>query len=52
MTIVEMTEHLEKIDRTCEENPDLPPEFVNGILIGMEDIKAGNVSEFVFRDDK
>jgi len=41
-------EHWAKIGKICEENPDLPAAFVNGILISLSEIEAGEVTEYVF----
>jgi hypothetical protein len=42
-------EHWAMIGKICEENPDLPVNFIEGILIGMAEIEAGEVTEYVFR---
>ena len=41
-------EHWAAIGRIAEENPDLPLRFVNDILAGLEEAKAGDVSEYQF----
>ncbi len=41
-------EYWARIGRLAEENPDLPLEFIKGILIGLEEIKAGDVSDYQF----
>ncbi len=41
-------EHWAQIGKICEENPDLPASFVNGILISLSEIEAGEVTEYVF----
>ncbi len=41
-------EHWAKIGKIYEENPDLPASFVNGILISLSEIEAGEVTEYVF----
>jgi len=42
-------EYWAKIGKIAEENPDLPVNFINGILVGMAEIEAGEVTEYVFR---
>ena len=41
-------EYWASIGKIAEENPDLPFTFIKGILIGMEEAKAGDVSEYEF----
>ena len=41
-------EYWARIGKIADENPDLPLGFIKGILIGMEEIKAGDVSEYQF----
>lgn len=41
-------EYWSKIGRIAEENPDLPYEFIKDILIGMEETKNGDVTNFEF----
>jgi len=41
-------EYWARIGKIAEENPDLPLGFVKGILLGLEEIKAGEVSEYKF----
>lgn len=40
-------EYWAKIGRIAEENPDLPYNTIKGILLGLEDIKIGNVEEYL-----
>ncbi|MCX7126261.1 MAG: ParD-like family protein [Gammaproteobacteria bacterium] len=41
-------EYWAKIGRIVEENPDLPYEFIQGILISLEELKSGQVEPYVF----
>jgi len=41
-------EYWARLGKIAEENPDLPLGFIKGILIGKEEIKAGDVSEYEF----
>jgi len=41
-------EYWARIGKIADENPDLPLVFIKGILIGVEEIKAGDVSEYQF----
>lgn len=41
-------EYWATIGKTADENPDLPLGFIKGLLIGVEEQKAGNVSEYQF----
>ena len=41
-------EYWSKIGKIVEDNPDLPYEFIKGILISLQDVEDGNVSEYKF----
>ncbi len=41
-------EHWARIGKLAEENPDLPLSFIRDALIGLEEIKAGESSEYSF----
>jgi hypothetical protein len=41
-------EHWAAIGKIAEENPDLPLGFVKDTLVGLEETKGGNVSEYEF----
>ena len=47
-SIPKQIEHWAKIGKLAEENPDLPYDFIKDVLLGVEDLKAGNVSEYKF----
>ena len=41
-------EHWARLGKLAEENPDLPLNFIRDALIGLEEIKAGQTSEYRF----
>ena len=41
-------EYWARLGKIADENPDLPLGFVKGVLIGLEEIKAGDVSDYQF----
>ena len=41
-------EYWARLGKIAEENPDLPLGFIKGIVIGKEEINAGDVSEYEF----
>jgi len=41
-------EYWAKMGKIVDENPDLPLNFIRGILVGIEEHKAGDVSEYQF----
>jgi hypothetical protein len=45
-TISKQIEHWAKIGRIAEENPDLTYHDVKEILLGYEDFKVGDISEY------
>ena len=47
-SVPKQIEYWSKIGRIAEENPDLPVEFIKDILMGLEEIKNGEVSEYKF----
>jgi len=53
-SLQEQIEHWWKVSKIARDNPDLPHEFIEGILISMEESARGEVSEFRFGeyDDK
>jgi len=48
-SVPKQIEHWLKIAKTMEENPDLPYDFVAGVLEGLMEMDTGEVSEFQFR---
>ncbi len=41
-------EYWARMGKIADENPDLPLAFIKGVLIGIEESKAGNVSDYKF----
>ncbi len=41
-------EHWARLGKIAEENPDLPLSFINDCLIGLEEVEAGQLSEYKF----
>lgn len=41
-------EHWATLGRIAEQNPDLPYEFIAGLLQARAQVKAGDVSEYIF----
>ena len=41
-------EHWAKLGKIAEENPDMPLAFIKGILISIEQEKAGDVTAYEF----
>jgi len=41
-------EYWARMGKIADENPDLPLSFIKGTLTGIEEIKAGEVSEYQF----
>ena len=48
-SVPKQIEHWAKIGRIAEENPDLPYEFIKGILEARSEMERGEVSAFEFR---
>jgi len=48
-SVPKQIEHWARIGKIAEENPDLPYDFIQGVLEGLEEIKRGEVSTFEFR---
>jgi hypothetical protein len=48
-SVPKQIEHWAKIGKIAEENPDLPFDFIKGVIEGKYEIENGAVSEFVFR---
>ncbi|PCJ29651.1 MAG: hypothetical protein COA90_11350 [Gammaproteobacteria bacterium] len=41
-------EYWARLGKIADENPDLPLNFIKGTLVGIEENKAGEVSEYQF----
>jgi len=48
-SVPKQIEHWAKIGKVAEENPDLPYEFIKGVLEAREEMNSGEVSDFTFR---
>ena len=48
-SVPKQIEHWAKIGKVAEENPDLPYEFIKGVLEARNEMKNGDVSPFKFR---
>jgi hypothetical protein len=48
-SVPKQIEHWAKIGKIAEENPDLPYEFIKGVLEAKGEIERGEVSFFEFR---
>ena len=51
-SIAGQIEYWAKIGQMVEENPDLPLPFIQDILVGREQIKAGQGTPYVFGEGK
>ncbi len=47
-SVPEQIEHWAKIGRIAEENPDMPYEFIQGILIAMDEVAEEDVVDYKF----
>jgi hypothetical protein len=50
-SVPKQIEHWAKIGKIAEENPDLPYEFIKGILEAKNEMERGDISEFIFRHE-
>ncbi|MBI9086253.1 MAG: ParD-like family protein [Desulfobacterales bacterium] len=51
-SIAGQIEYWAKIGQMIEENPDLPLPFIQDVLVGREQIKAGQGTPYVFGEDE
>ncbi|MCL2092853.1 MAG: ParD-like family protein [Treponema sp.] len=49
-SVPKQIEHWVKIGRIAEENPDLPYDFIKGVLEAKSEMENGEVSVFEFRE--
>jgi len=47
-SVNKQVEHWARLGRLAEQNPDLPAAFLSELLIGIEEAKAGVVSDYTF----
>jgi hypothetical protein len=45
-------EYWAKIGEIAEDNPDIPFFFIQDILIGLEQVKEGDVTPYIFKEGK
>ncbi len=51
-SIAGQIEYWAKIGEIAEDNPDLPFSLIQNILIGLEQVKEGEVTRYIFREGK
>ncbi len=51
-SIAGQIEYWAKIGQMIDENPDLPLPFIQDILVGREQIKAGQGAPYIFGEDE
>lgn len=47
-SVPKQIEYWSRIGKIVEENPDLPYAFIKGILLGLQEAKDGDVSDYQF----
>jgi DNA polymerase III psi subunit len=47
-SLAEQIEHWARLGKVAEENPDLPINLLQDLLVSMEELKAGNLSAYQF----
>jgi len=47
-SVPKQIEYWARIGKIADENPDLPYDFIKGILLGLQEVKDGDVSEYQF----
>jgi len=47
-SVPKQIEHCARLGKIAEENPDLPMGFVEGVLISLQEVEAGDTSEYQF----
>ena len=47
-SVPKQIEHWARLGKIAEENPDLPMGFVEGVLISLQEVEAGDTSEYQF----
>ncbi|MCK5295525.1 MAG: hypothetical protein KAJ75_01425 [Alphaproteobacteria bacterium] len=50
-SVPKQIEYWSKLGKIADENPDLPLSFIKDILLGKEELEAGEVEEFEFELD-
>ena len=47
-SVPKQIEYWARMGKIADENPDLPLAFIKGVLVGVEEAKAGDVSDYDF----
>ena len=47
-SVPEQIEYWSRIGKIAEENPDLPYQFIKGVLLGRQEVADGDVTEYRF----
>ena len=47
-SVPKQIEHWARLGKIAEENPDLPIGFVKDVLIGIQEVEVGDVTEYEF----
>jgi hypothetical protein len=47
-SVPKQIEYWARLGKIAEENPDLPISFVKNVLISLQEVEAGDVSEYKF----
>ena len=50
-SVPKQIDHWAKIGKIAEENPDLPYQFIKGVLEGKNEIERGDITKFSFRKE-
>ena len=48
-SVSEQIEYWARLGKVAEENPDLPINMLQDMLVSMEEVKAGNLNRYQFR---
>ena len=49
-SVAEQIEYWARLGKTVEENPDLPIYMLQDMLVSIEEVKAGNLNGYQFRE--
>ncbi|ODN41532.1 TA system antitoxin ParD family protein [Piscirickettsia litoralis] len=45
-SLAKQIEHWARVGQVAEDNPDLPYSMIREIMLGLEDVRSGNVEEY------
>jgi hypothetical protein len=48
-SVAQQIEYWARLGKVAEENPDLPINMLQDMLVSMEEVKAGNLNRYQFR---